>query len=259
MYAQKNYDATLKGTWYISMLGINLNDTTTYWVPKGKSEISFGDTLTQQLTHPRFYNWNPELFYIDYRGTLNHQGALHLYKTKKERRKNINSLLLEYILDKDLLILIEEETEGVMDPRGIPIYDKLTVLTRVYDSLSWNKHILGAWNYVNSSNPFFDLKAGDTCRFTKSDFQTEENQLRFDLNTAFPTCKIRENPPKATIQSNKVVNGVIDGVYLRGQWFSYKYSIDLEKSQLTFRLLNSAIIFNIIELRDNSMILVKHE
>jgi hypothetical protein len=255
--AQNHSKDSLQGTWYISMIGIHQHDTSIYQVPQGKAELIFGDLLEQKFNHTRFYNRNAEPYYIDYRGTFNHRRVLSLYKTEKARRKRIEPQIVEYLLDKDLFILIEEETAGISSEAGFPVYDKLTVLTRIYDSLSWNKHILGAWNY-DSTKPFFDLKIGDTCRFTKTNFG-EKNQLRFDLNAAFSTCKIKENPTKVPIQSNEVINGVIDGIYLRDQWISYRYNINLAKTQLTFRLLSSGMTFKIIELTDKSLILVKQE
>ena|GEM_PF-4511870 len=251
VHSQNNSKDSLKGTWYVSMIGINLNDTAVYKDPIGKSEIIFGDLMEQKLNHSRFYNRNPEPYYIDYRGTIDHQGSFSLYKTKKARQKRIESVIVEYILEKDQLILIEPETVGISTEFGLPVYDKLTVLTRIYDSLSWNRHILGAWN-SDSYKPFFNLNSGDTCRFKKAVLQ-EDNQLRFDLNAAFSTCKIKENSKTLPAQSNSV----LDGVYFRYKWFSYKYNIDLEKRQITFLLGSSGMTFKIIELTDDSLVLVK--
>lgn len=255
IHAQKNSEDSIKGTWYVSMIGINYDDTSIYQIPKGKAEFIFGDLLEQKFIHARFYKRNAEPYYVTYGTSMGHQGSFYLYQTKRARRKRMNPLIVEYLLEKDQFILIEPETAGISEQAGFPIYDKLTVLTRIYDSLSWNKLILGAWNY-HSSKPFFDLEIGDTCKFTKTIFQ-EDNQLRFDLNTAFSTCKIKENPSKAPIQSNEVINGVIDGIYLRDPWLSYRYGINLAKNQLVFRLLNSGMTFKIIELTDESLILVK--
>ncbi|MNY28059.1 hypothetical protein D3C86_1620110 [compost metagenome] len=173
-----------------------------------------------------------------------------MYKTKKERRKRVEPLMVRYVLEKNRLILIEQETAGISTEDGFYAYDKLTVLTKIHDSLHWNKHILGAWNY-QSPKSFFDLETGDTCRFTKTDFWAD-HQLRFDLNSGSANCKIKENTPKPPVQSN----GILDGVYLRDPWLSFWYGIDLEKSQLTFRGI-FGMSFRIIELTDNSLVLVK--
>lgn len=251
IHAQTDTLHPIKGTWYISMVGVNLNDTSMYHIPKGKSEISFGDLLEQKIASSRYYIRTPQPLYIRYdRHSSDKKGTLLLYKTKKERRKRVEPVFVEYLAEKDRLILIEQETAGISTEGGFYAYDKLTVLTKSPDSLHWNKHILGTWNSP-SSKSFFDLKTGDTCRFEKGYFQAD-NQLRFDLNSGLANCKIRENATRPPIQSN----GILDGVYIRDPWLSFSYAIDLEKNLLTFRG-SIGMSFRIVELTDTSLVLVK--
>lgn len=252
IHAQTDTVHPLQGTWYISMVGASLNDTTIYRVPKGKSAISFGDQLEQTVASSRFYIRAPQPLYIRYENhSSDHKGTILLYQTKKERRKRREPIIVEYLAEKDRLMLIEQESAGISTAGGFYAFDKLTLLTKTYDSLQWNKHILGGWNYTNPSKLFFDLQTGDTCRFTKAGIQ-EDNQFRFDLNSGSATCKIKENPAKPTVQSN----GILDGVYLRDSWFSFRYAIDLSKRELTF-LGNFGMSFRIVELTNDSLVLVK--
>jgi len=235
----------LFGNWYVSMIGINLPDTTIYLAPQAKYEIRLGDMLEQEF-HGRFYIKDPQPFYVHYG-----KEALTLYKTEKERRKEGQAVIVPYELSKKgQLILVESETAGISSDFGLSVYEKFTVLTKIHDSLSWNKYLFGSWNY-QASTPFFDLKTGDTCRFTKAAF-SEDNQLRFHMNHGSATCKIGENPAKPAVQSN----GVLDGVYLRDPWFSFWYGIDFEKREIAF-LGNFGMSFSIIELTDNSLVMVK--
>lgn len=251
VHAQTDTLHPLKGTWYISLVGVTLNDTSIYHAPKGTSAICFGDLLEQKVASSRYYIRTPQPLYIRYDSDSSaNKGTLLLYKTKKERRKRAEPIFVEYLAEKDRLVLIEQETAGISTEGGFYAYDKLTVLTKTNDSLHWNKHILGTWNYT-SSKPFFDLKTGDTCRLIRTGI-TEEHHLRFDLNSGSSHCQIKENTPKPAVQSN----GILDGVYLHDPWLSFSYGIDLPKSELTL-IGNSGMSFRIVELTNHSLVLVK--
>lgn len=255
MYAQNNPEPALKGRWYISMVGVNLKDTVIYQAPEGKVELILNSDHLEQIFHLRYYINTPDPLYFSFIGNSTiEQGTMLLYQTKKARQKGISPVRILYTTEADKLILAETETSGIASENGLPLYDKLTILTRAYDSLSWSKHLLGSWN-DHFSKSFFDLKPGDTCRLSRTGI-TSEAKLTFDMNAAVSTCKIKEDPapdPDTTAH----VNGIIDGVYLRSDWRPFRYYISIKNRELTLMSGDSKMTFRILELNDQSLVLVK--